>query len=121
GHRVGIVEIEPRVLVVAARVDTVDRQCVALHDLALYPDARGPRFRRVRLWRAHGDARRGALRGASREGVGITGIDNHRLDRALRGGDIQLDVQEALIDVMAVAAAHRGLAVVERIPDDAEP
>src|SRR4030095_11327760 len=88
---------------------------------ALYPDARGPRFRRVRLRRAHGDARRGALRGASREGGGITGIDNHRLDRALRGGDIQLDVQEALIDVMAVAAAHRGLAVVERIPDDAEP
>ena len=121
GNRIGIVEIQPRILVVTARIHAVDREREARNDLTLDADARGPRFRRVRLRRAHRDAGRRSRRRASRIGIRIARIEDHRLDRADRGRDIELDVQEALIDVVAVAAAHSGLAVVERIPHEAEP
>ena len=54
-------------------------------------------------------------------GIGIAGVDDGHVVGALRQDDVERRIQEHLVDVEPVAAAHRGAAVLERIPDHAEP
>ena len=74
----------------------------------------------MRIRRDHRRARRGAGRRALRERIGIARIDDHDLLRAAGGGDVQLHVEKRLVDVEAIAAAHRRPSVFERVPHDAK-